>query len=440
MHLRSLLFGLVLLATFFVGATGTFASVPDFQPIVPVPGITDATGGEGTISFADYVENMFRLSISVGAILAVMMIIVGGFEYMTSEALGGKKGGLSKIQNAVLGLVLLLAVVIVLQVINPCILEINAFSDGETACSPEIVAPEPITPADESQSDGTSTDAPLGAVLDPQCMGPVGTLTCASGSPVPACVDERNVVVASGRTNCGEYRRVDACASACRIPVVPSATQCVASEVVPCANAVPICIGSQSVRVTTGNTGAPRTITVPRYWPRSGEECPGGETKGVMCEAGGCGDPVLPEGLYSEGDVPAGYCVGGAETTCVSGAPIPICHIRGDPEITSAEYEYVVRLPGATCREGTPKFMCAGACRQTQTTTAPQDPVLDLTNPTVLQREGLTVGNCLPSEASTHFNVRYCCLNNNTNCVEAEDQCGTGRTAVWTCKAQGSGE
>jgi hypothetical protein len=438
MHTRASLFIFILTVTLVAGAQSVFAGVPDFQPIVPVPGITDATDGKGTISFAEYVENMFRLSISIGAILAVMMIIVGGFEYMTSEALGGKKGGISKLQNAVLGLVLLLAVVLVLQVINPCILEINAFSDGETACSPEIAAPEAIVPTEGDPTTGGLTDAPLGSVLDPECMGPVGTLTCTTGSPVPACVDDRNVVVATGRTACGEYRRVDACASTCRLPVAPSATQCVAEGEVLCANAVPICIGSQSVSLSSGNSGSRGTITVPRYWPRSGADCPAGETKSVMCEAGGCGDPVLPEGIFSEGDV-GGNCVGGADATCINGAPIPICHIRGDPEITRAEYEYKVRLPGATCREGTPKFMCAGACAQAAAPAEP-DPVFDLTDPAVLTEENIELGNCLPSQVTTHFEVAYCCLNGRTNCVEKEDFCDTGRVSVAACQLREGGQ
>jgi hypothetical protein len=125
------------------------ADVPPFQPIVPIPNITTVDGG---VTFSQYVNEIFKISISLGAMLAVLMIVYGGFEYMTSEALGGKKGGLSKIQNAFLGLLLLVSVVIILQIINPCILEISVFTREGGTCSPPTVAPA-LTNA--TQSGGT---------------------------------------------------------------------------------------------------------------------------------------------------------------------------------------------------------------------------------------------------------------------------------------------
>lgn len=146
--MKKTLFAILLVATlglpFFA-----HADVPPFQPIVPIPNITTVDGG---VTFSQYVNEIFKISISLGAILAVLMIVYGGFEYMTSEALGGKKGGLSKIQNAFLGLLLLVSVVIILQIINPCILEISVFTREGGTCSPPTVAPA-LTNA--TQSGGT---------------------------------------------------------------------------------------------------------------------------------------------------------------------------------------------------------------------------------------------------------------------------------------------
>src|SRR3989344_3018902 len=52
-----------------------------FQPIVPVKGITDKN-----LTFPEYINQLFKISISLGAILAVLMIVWGGFEYMTSAS------------------------------------------------------------------------------------------------------------------------------------------------------------------------------------------------------------------------------------------------------------------------------------------------------------------------------------------------------------------
>lgn len=79
------------------------------------------------VKIADYVKTMFKIGIGLAALFAVFMIIFGGFQYMTSESIGGKGDGKEKIEGALWGLALALGSFLILNTINPQLLE---FSGG----------------------------------------------------------------------------------------------------------------------------------------------------------------------------------------------------------------------------------------------------------------------------------------------------------------------
>ncbi len=110
----------VLVALFAFLAYGGIAYAQDFVPIVPLPDLPI----DGSATLPDYLNRVFQLSIMLGGILAVVFLIIGGFEYMTSEATG-KKDGKERIQNALLGLALLLFSYLILYIINPNILKLD---------------------------------------------------------------------------------------------------------------------------------------------------------------------------------------------------------------------------------------------------------------------------------------------------------------------------
>ena len=84
------------------------------------------TGGQtGASDFGGYLNQMFRLAIGMAAIFAVFFMVVGGIEYMSTDAWTGKKEGMKKIQNAFWGLVLVLASWLILNTINPDILKLK---------------------------------------------------------------------------------------------------------------------------------------------------------------------------------------------------------------------------------------------------------------------------------------------------------------------------
>lgn len=154
--------------------TGPEKQVPNYYPLAPLPGINetceaDKTGkivcvktastcttnekGEQTCSpgpgFANYLNVMITLFIGICAVLAMIMIIMGGIQYMTSELVSGKEAGRKQITQAILGLLLALGAYAILNTINPDLLDIGLSRlptatisiGGESTINPTPISP-----------------------------------------------------------------------------------------------------------------------------------------------------------------------------------------------------------------------------------------------------------------------------------------------------------
>jgi hypothetical protein len=95
-------------------------------PCIPGEGVTCTAGKQvEQVDFKEYVQYMFNLLIAMAAVSAVFMIVYGGFQYMTSDAFNTKNEGLAKAKNAILGLLLVLCSFLILQTIDPRLVQIN---------------------------------------------------------------------------------------------------------------------------------------------------------------------------------------------------------------------------------------------------------------------------------------------------------------------------
>ncbi len=79
-----------------------------------------------SVNIATYLGEMFKIGIGLAGIFAVFMIIWGGFEYATTDAIGGKSAGKEKIEGALWGLGLALGSYLILNTINPELLKFSA--------------------------------------------------------------------------------------------------------------------------------------------------------------------------------------------------------------------------------------------------------------------------------------------------------------------------
>ena len=90
-----------------------YARAVEYNLIQPLPGIQTVS------SFPQYIESALPFILSLAAILAAVMIVVGGVEYAISLSEDGKKLAKSRINNAILGLLLALVSYLILYTINP---------------------------------------------------------------------------------------------------------------------------------------------------------------------------------------------------------------------------------------------------------------------------------------------------------------------------------
>lgn len=78
-----------------------------------------------TTDLAQFFNAFFKTAIIVGAMLAVLRLGYAGFMYMTTDSFGDKGKAKSIIQEAVIGLLLLLSIWLILNQINPNLLNLN---------------------------------------------------------------------------------------------------------------------------------------------------------------------------------------------------------------------------------------------------------------------------------------------------------------------------
>lgn len=93
-----------------------------FVPLTSIPGI-DSAGNAATLP--DFLNNVYKLSIGLAAVLAVLQIIRAGIMYMGGDSVTEKKEARSLITLAIGGLILVLSPVIVFSIINPKILDLK---------------------------------------------------------------------------------------------------------------------------------------------------------------------------------------------------------------------------------------------------------------------------------------------------------------------------
>ncbi len=90
------------------------------------PGVVGAApDSKVSVSFVDYAENAYKIFLTIVVFVTVLMFIIGGLEYMTSALPAAKSNGIKRITAAFWGLVLALSSVLILNIINPDLLEIR---------------------------------------------------------------------------------------------------------------------------------------------------------------------------------------------------------------------------------------------------------------------------------------------------------------------------
>lgn len=98
------------------------------EPLPCITGVTkdcNAGGVKGEIDIKTYILYVYKFAIAISVFLAIIMIIWGGFSYITSEIPYLKTEAKGKIEGAVTGLVLVLVSYLILVTIDPRLVNIE---------------------------------------------------------------------------------------------------------------------------------------------------------------------------------------------------------------------------------------------------------------------------------------------------------------------------
>ncbi|MEX0934048.1 MAG: hypothetical protein WD003_02200 [Candidatus Paceibacterota bacterium] len=172
-------------ALFFFVALPVFAI--DYTPLAPLDEIDLREVGLG-----GYLTQLFKLLIGVTIVLAVVMVVVGGMQYMLSEAITDKSAALKRIWSAVIGLVLISSSVLILQTINPELLKFNI--DVFKITVPAIETPDDVgsidIPSDKKYCLITIGETPTNQncyQTAQECLGVADVANNATNEPTFTC-------------------------------------------------------------------------------------------------------------------------------------------------------------------------------------------------------------------------------------------------------------
>lgn len=128
--------------------TGTLiASAQGYVPLESIPGVTQA----GTsVNMSDYLSGLIKFLIAFSSAFAVLMLIVGGTEYVAAGALPSAKSEAKKrMIGAITGLIIVLVSYLILNSINPKLVQFNLM------LPPVGTLPSQVTPG------ATATTTPI---------------------------------------------------------------------------------------------------------------------------------------------------------------------------------------------------------------------------------------------------------------------------------------
>ena len=118
------------------------AANTSYHLLAPLPCPSGDTSCSGNLTdysttgdLSGYLNMAIAIFIGICAVLAVIMIIIGGLEYMTSELISNKEHGKERITNAIFGLLLALGAWTILNTINPNLLKTDLSNMPSTAPS-----------------------------------------------------------------------------------------------------------------------------------------------------------------------------------------------------------------------------------------------------------------------------------------------------------------
>ena len=179
-----------------------------YELLAPIPGIGNKTVGNRSAitdlknyDIGDYVNTIFQAALGILMVIAVIMIVIAGVEYMTVESIYGKSDAKKRITGALLGLILALGIFIILRTINPRLLEVNFGSNIETVSIDTVLAEHSSSGIETSNGSTVPNSVRDSRSKDPRAIRPdwamangkIVKLSGAQGTKEVRACDESNM-------------------------------------------------------------------------------------------------------------------------------------------------------------------------------------------------------------------------------------------------------
>lgn len=164
----------LLIFTALAGTTQVYAAALDeFTPLVPdLPQIDDAR------DITEYLNGLMAIAVGAAALLAVVMITIGGIEWMTTDSVPGIGNAKGRIQDAIVGLLIVLMSVLILNIINPEITNLNLFRSANPVAGGAVDIPIDIRPHEQRKMCFSDAACTCDATLSGRALvnsGPIHT-------------------------------------------------------------------------------------------------------------------------------------------------------------------------------------------------------------------------------------------------------------------------
>lgn len=189
----------------------TVYGAPTYTPLTGIPGITDQGG---TRTLPEYMNAIYLLIITIGALFGVVKIAIAGVKYSMSDVVSSKQSAKDDIKNVLLGLAVLLIPFMVLNTINPNLTKLDVLQAGKDMVNLNVstkygaAGTQSITTQDNQTSNCTAH-----SIIDYKCNNicvPKGSVQGA------ACGKENEKLSTTG--NCSNFSynsSLPDCASVC---------------------------------------------------------------------------------------------------------------------------------------------------------------------------------------------------------------------------------
>lgn len=108
---------------------------------VPLAPIETTLNSAGSTNLSTYLTGMFKVGVAAAGVLAFLMIVWGGFTYLSTDAITGKEEGKEYIQRALGGLLLAFVSYIILNTINPSLVTLDLYFGQKLIPKQQLGAP-----------------------------------------------------------------------------------------------------------------------------------------------------------------------------------------------------------------------------------------------------------------------------------------------------------